>query len=132
MNALRRLLAAAVLVAGISSTAGPDPDTDAVMRVKLAAAQRILGGIALADYASVKTNAATLVTLSGQRGWAALQTPDYELFTTRFRLAAEAVGDAAGKKDLAAVTRAYHELTLSCVSCHTYLRDSPQKSGKSK
>jgi len=127
MKTARRLLIATLLMLGLTSSAGPDPDTDAVMRVKLGAAQRLLGGIALADYALIKSNAATLTTLSGQRGWAALQTPDYELFSTRFRLASEAVGEAAGKKDIDAVTRSYHELTLSCVACHKYLRDERPK-----
>lgn len=112
---------------GIRGHAGPDPGTDAVMRAKLAASQKVLAGIALADFRAVQTNAATLTTLSAQRGWAALQTPDYELFTTRFRIASESLVEAAAAKDTEAVLRSYQELTRSCVGCHTYLRDSHPK-----
>lgn len=108
---------------GIRGQAGPDPETDAVMRAKLAASQKVLAGIALRDFRAVQTNAATLTTLSSQRGWAALQTPDYELFTTRFRIASESLGEAAVVKDMEALLQAYQELTRSCVGCHAYLRD---------
>ena len=115
------------LLMSLQGQAGPDPGTDAVMRAKLAASQRILAGIALADFRIVQTNAATLTTLSAQRGWAALQTPDYEMFTTRFRMASESLGEAASAKDMETLLQSYQELTRSCVGCHTYLRDSRPK-----
>ena len=117
---------------GSRGQAGPDPGTDAVMRAKLAASQKVLAGIALADFGSIHTHAAALTTLSAQRGWAALQTPDYELFTTRFRIASESLGEAASVKDTEAVLRSYQELTRSCVGCHTYLRDRRPKEAPSK
>jgi len=112
---------------GLRGQAGPDPGTDAVMRAKLAASQRILAGIALADFRTVQTNAATLTTLSAQRGWAALQTPDYEMLTTRFRMASESLGESASAKDMETLLQSYQELTRSCVGCHTYLRDRRPK-----
>jgi len=92
---------------GSRGQAGPDPGTDAVMRAKVAASQKVLAGIALADFGAIHTQAATLTTRSAQRGWAALQTPDYELFTTRFRIASESPGEAALAKDTEAVLRSY-------------------------
>jgi cytochrome c556 len=115
------------LLMELRGQAGPDPGTDAVMRAKLAASQRMLAGIALADFRTVQTNAATLTTLSAQRGWAALQTPDYEMFTTRFRMASESLGEAASAKDMETLLQSYQELTRSCVGCHTYLRDRRPK-----
>jgi hypothetical protein len=119
-------------LSGFEGHAGPDPGTDAVMRAKLAASQKVLAGIALADFRSIQTNAATLTTLSAQRGWAALQTPDYELFTTRFRIASESLSESASSKDMESLLRSYQELTRSCVGCHTYLRDSRPKGASSK
>lgn len=104
-----------------------DPDTAAVMRQKLATSQRILGGLAVADFGLIQTNASSLVTLSGQRGWTALQTPDYELFSTQFRASAEALVKAAKVRDIDAAVEAYSELTVSCVACHKYLRATPKK-----
>lgn len=123
-------LAVAALGAVVWSSAvrAADVDTATVMRSKLAVAQKILGGLATADFALVQTNAATLVSLSGQRGWAALQTPEYELFSTQFRLSAESVAKAAKRRDTDAMVSAYSDLTVSCVACHKYLRDSRKSS----
>ncbi|MBX3734069.1 MAG: hypothetical protein KF791_15950 [Verrucomicrobiae bacterium] len=128
MKSISSLGSAALLAAGIGwqPVQGADAATAAVMRSKLAAAQRILGGLAVADFPQVETNATTLVTLSGQRGWAALQTPDYELFSTQFRLASESLVKAAKVRDVDAATLAYSDLTISCVACHKYLRQVPK------
>ena len=107
-----------------------DAETAAVMRTKLAASQKILGGLAMADFALIRTNAATLVSLSGQRGWTALQTPEYGLFSTQFRISSEAVSKAAKGRDLDAAVAAYADLTTSCVACHKYLRDAQSTAGR--
>lgn len=119
-------------LSGFEGHAGLDPSTGAVMRAKLSASQKVLAGIALADFRLIQTNAATLTTLSAQRGWAALQTPDYELFTTRFRIASESLSEAASKQDMESLLQSYHELMRSCVGCHTYLRDSRSKGSSLK
>lgn len=120
-------LALLALAAPLVGTLGAaDADTAAVMRTKLAASQKLLGALVTADFAQVQTNASTLVSLSGQRGWAALQTPQYELFSTQFRLASEELVKAAGARNMEASASAYNELTTSCVACHKYLRD-PQR-----
>jgi cytochrome c556 len=114
-------------LSGFEGLSGPDPSTDAVMRAKLTASQKVLAGIALSDFQSIQTNAATLITLSSQRGWAALQTPEYELFSTRFRIASESLSAAATSKDMESLLGSYQDLTRSCVGCHTYLRDGRPK-----
>lgn len=124
LKPMAAILAMAAVFGGNLDAA--DPDTAAVMRTKLAASQKILGALVTADFAQVQTNASTLVTLSGQRGWAALQTPEYELFSTQFRLASEGLIKAAGARNMDASATAYNELTTSCVACHKYLRD-PQR-----
>ncbi|MFO1458027.1 MAG: hypothetical protein U1G08_01360 [Verrucomicrobiota bacterium] len=113
-------------LAGVRTWAA-DADTAAVMRQKLATSQRILGGLAVADFGLIQTNAASLITLSGQRGWMAMQTPDYELFSTQFRVSAEALVKAAKVRDIDAAVEAYSDLTVSCVACHKYLRATPKK-----
>lgn len=115
-----------MILSGIRAR-GADPDTAAVMRQKLAMSQRILGGLAVADFGLVQTNATSLVTLSGQRGWTAMQTPDYELFSTQFRVSAETLAKAAKVGDIDAAVEAYSDLTVSCVACHKYLRTAPKK-----
>ena len=121
------LLALLLMIpSGIRALAA-DADTAAVMRQKLAASQRILAGLAIADFGLIQTNANSLVALSGQRGWTAMQTPDYELFSTQFRVSAEALAKAAKVRDIDAAVEAYSDLTGSCVACHKYLRATPKK-----
>lgn len=121
------LLALLLMIpSGIRALAA-DADTAAVMRQKLAASQRILAGLAIADFGLIQTNANSLVALSGQRGWTAMQTPDYELFSTQFRVSAEALAKAAKVRDIDAAVEAYSDLTVSCVACHKYLRATPKK-----
>ena len=121
------LLALLLMIpSGIRALAA-DADTAAVMRQKLAASQRILAGLAIADFGLIQTNANSLVALSGQRGWTAMQTPDYELFSTQFRVSAEALAKAAKVRDIDAAVEAYLDLTVSCVACHKYLRATPKK-----
>lgn len=127
-----KILMAGALAASLWSSRvhAADADAASVMRIKLAAAQKILGGLAMADFPLMQTNAAALVSLSGQRAWVALQTPEYELFSTQFRLSAEALSKAAKGRELDAAVAAYSELTASCVACHKYLRDSPKVTGR--
>lgn len=121
-----KALVAVTLSAGVwcATLQAAEADTAAVMRSKLAAAQKILAGLATADFPQIQSNAATLVSLSGQRGWMALQTPEYELFSTQYRLSAESLAKAAKLRDTDAAVTAYSDLTTSCVACHKYLRDA--------
>jgi cytochrome c556 len=63
-----------------------------------------------------------LVKLSQASGWMARQTPEYELFTTEFRRAAAELSRAAAEKNMDGATLAYTQMTVSCVSCHKYMR----------
>jgi hypothetical protein len=126
------LAAMAPLLLGTSPTT-PDraPAKDAtseVMRQKLGHSQQVLRGLALQDFALIKTNAVKLVRLSQTGGWAARQSPDYDLFTMEFRRSAEALSAASDAGNIDAATVAYTQMTFSCVSCHKYMRTG--RSGK--
>jgi len=109
-------LAGTVLGAG-------DPMTAEVMREKLGLSQQLLKGLALQDFTSMRAGADRLVKLSQASGWTARQAPEYELFTTEFRRAAAEMSRAAADKNIDGATLAYTQMTVSCVSCHKYLRD---------
>ena len=113
---------ACVWVAGSAVGAG-DPLTAEVMREKLGLSQKVLKGLALQDFASMRSGADRLVKLSQASGWTPRQTPEYELFTTEFRRAAAELSRAAADKNIDGATLAYTQMTVSCVSCHKYLRD---------
>lgn len=125
-------LAALALVVPLLIAAAPgDEGTAEVMRLKLSHSQQVLRGLALQDFALIKANSQRLVRLSHTSGWAARNSPEYELFTTEFRRAAEELGRAADAKNIDGATVAYTQMTFSCVSCHKYMRGAPaQKTGK--
>lgn len=120
------LLVAALAVLGVlrwnSPAAGADTSTAEVMKQKLTHAQDILRGISLEDYAGIEISARKLKQLSQATGWFARQTPEYELFTAELRRQTDALERAAKNRNIDAATLAYFQLTVSCVSCHKYLR----------
>jgi hypothetical protein len=98
-------------------------DVSALMHKKLAHAQRILEGIAVADLDLVGQNAADLLVLSKQVQFKVLKTPQYELHANEFRRALEDVQKGVKQKNLDAATLGYMDLTMSCVRCHKHVRE---------
>jgi hypothetical protein len=115
-------LGATGLMTGLRVAVAADQPTTEVMRLKLAHAQGVLEGIAKEDYDRIALNAQKLVQLSQSTGWYSRQTPEYELFTTEFRRHAQTLVKAAKEKNIDAATGAYMQMTVSCVSCHKYMR----------
>lgn len=127
------LLAVAALLGPWSpwgrTTAAHDSDTAEVMRLKLTASQEVLRGLALQDFGLMRTNAVKLSRFSRAAGWAARQSPEYELFTTEFRRAADELARAAEARNIDGATVAYTQMTFSCVSCHKYMRGAKPGGG---
>ena len=94
------------------------------MRKKVAYSQQVLVGITLEDYGLIANNAEKLVELSNKTNWYSRQVPEYELFLNEFRRSAEQLMEAAKRKNLDAASLAYVQMTLSCVSCHKFIRQS--------
>ena len=94
------------------------------MRQKLAYSQQVLVGITLEDYGLIANNAEKLVKLSNKTNWYSRQVPEYELFLNEFRRNAQELVEAGRQKNLDAASLAYVQMTLSCVSCHKFIRKS--------
>ena len=92
------------------------------MRQKVAYSQQVLVGITLEDYGLVADNAKKLVELSNKTNWYSRQVPEYELFLNEFRRNAQQLMKAGEEKNLDAASVAYGQMTLSCVSCHKFIR----------
>ena len=99
--------------------------TRALMQEKLKEAQSVLGSVATGDFGALEKSAKHLVELSNRTNWYSRQTPEYDLFLNGFRRNAEGLVKAAADKNLDAASLAFVQLTLSCVSCHKYLRVAP-------
>lgn len=104
-----------------ATTAGGD-ELREFMRAKLKHSQNVLEGLVLNDFEKVGKGAQEMSLLSLAATWQVLQTPDYLEYSRKFRTAADALGEAAKKRDLEASTKAYNTLTVRCVECHKYVR----------
>jgi hypothetical protein len=117
----------ASLFAGTKSTdtrAENESGVKEAMRQKLAYSQQVLVGLTLEDYGLIVNNAEKLVELSNKTNWYSRQVPEYELFLNEFRRKAQEVMEAGKQKNLDAASLAYVQMTLSCVSCHKFIRKS--------
>ena len=93
-----------------------------VMKFKLYYAQGTLEAIATENYSLLATNAQKLSALTKEVSWRIRHTPDYERLTTDFRRQTDALAKAAKDNNVDAATVAYFQMTVSCVTCHKYLR----------
>jgi hypothetical protein len=109
-------------VAGDDDNAPPDK-LSKYMRIKLVHSQKILEALALEDYEQLAKHAQDLKLLSQESNWNVLETEQYVQHSNDFRRRADAVMNAAKKKNLDGAALAYVELTLNCVQCHKYVRD---------
>jgi hypothetical protein len=100
-----------------------------LMQKKLTASQKVLEGLALNDFKQIGKQADELIDVSKQAEWAVLKTPQYELHSNDFRRTAENLGKSARDKNIDGAALAYVELTLVCVKCHKYVRETRNTSG---
>ena len=94
-----------------------------LMQKKLQNAQKVLEGIALADFRKISTSAEELIQLSKTEEWHVLRTPRFELYSNEFRRAADNLIQKANDKNIDGAAYAYVELTLVCVRCHQHVRE---------
>ena len=119
--------AVAVMLAGFLVAAGKSapPPTNNVrdyMRVKLGHSQKVLEGLTTEDFDEIAKNSQAMSLLSQATNWQVLQTPEYLQQSQDFRRTADALTEAAKKKNLDGAALAYVELTMKCINCHKYVR----------
>ena len=97
------------------------------MRTKLEYSKKVLEGLTLEDYAAISKNAKALKRLSEAAEWEVPtipNAPDYLMFTTEFQRLADEMDRKARDKNIDGATLAYLRLTMNCVTCHKYVRQS--------
>lgn len=92
------------------------------MRAKLNHSQRVLEGLTVEDFDMIAKHAQELSLLSQATTWQVLQTAEYRERSTEFRRSADALSEAARKKNLEGAALAYVDVTMKCVNCHKYVR----------
>jgi hypothetical protein len=109
----------------VSRTERPaSADLHSIMKKKLVTSQKILEGIALEDFKKIQSSGEELMALSKETEWRVLRTPEYELQTGSFRRAAQDLVKSAEARNVDGAALAYVELTMTCVRCHKYVRDT--------
>jgi hypothetical protein len=129
MNRTRLFALVLLFVTPVAIAQDRKPQKDeSFMKRKLAAAQKLLGAMAVNDFASIKENASILNDLSKLAAWKLVETPRYESYSDEFQRITLKMANQAEKKDLDAVALSYVDMTLTCVKCHQHVRE--QKIGR--
>jgi len=127
---MRKLLAmlALLVIGGIAADTNAQKKTEGtlhdLMQKKLKNAQLVLEGVAIADFGKITRGAETLIQISKTAEWRVIGSPRYDMHSNEFRRAAENLIQKAKDKNIDGAAFAYVELTMSCVRCHQYVRDT--------
>lgn len=106
-------------------------DSKKFMQRKLDSSVAIVKGLAVEDFDLISKSGQDLLLLSHEADWNVYQTQDYLAMSRDFRGSAQRLRDTANAKNLDGATLAYFEVTLNCVRCHKYVRQShPRQKSK--
>ena len=95
------------------------------MRQKLEYSKHVLEGLAREDFPLIVESARKLKALSMAAEWEVPTIPNVEEYlplTTEFQRITDDMIKKAKAKNLDGVTLAFNRMTMSCVSCHKYIR----------
>jgi hypothetical protein len=95
-----------------------------LMNKKLDHAKQILEGVSRNDFDRIADHANDLISLSNREEWMILKTPTYELYSNAFRRSAEDLIRHSKAKNIDGTALAYLDMTMSCVKCHRYVRET--------
>jgi len=93
------------------------------MQRKLSHAQKLLEGLALADFDKIAKGADDLRLCALEASWMSVATPKYKLFSNDFVRDLDGMKKAAKDKNVDAAALAYVDMTLTCVKCHQHVRE---------
>jgi hypothetical protein len=133
---MRRLILLIVIVVFVVAVLGPvlwgfgakaappkPDDAAALMQKKLTHAQKLLEGLALADFDKIGASARELMALSKQVEFRVFKTAQYDLYSNDFRRALDDIRKSVKQKNLDAATLGYMDMTMTCVRCHKHVRE---------
>jgi hypothetical protein len=114
-----------LIVAGFLIGSGQSEEPNTIrdfMRAKLSHSQKVLEGLTTENFDMIAKNSQEMSLLSQATNWQVLQTEEYLQQSRDFRRTADALTEAAKKKNLDGAALAYVELTMKCINCHKYVR----------
>jgi hypothetical protein len=93
------------------------------MQEKLVHSQRILAAILSSDFALLERETTALRRITELPAWRILQGPEYLRQSEAFLKVLGELDDAAKNRDLDAAAQRFSALTMTCFSCHRYMKD---------
>ena len=110
-------------------TVSPDQEEEATdlskfMRRKLTASNQVLEGLVTDDMARVDEAAERLLKMSHAERWRASNDMMYMHHSRQFRRSVEKMQDKANQKSIDGAARAWIDVTMSCIRCHEWVRDT--------
>lgn len=93
------------------------------MRKKLELSKGALEGLTLEDYPLIAKNARELKALSLDAEWQVSPNANYLRLSNDFQAQADDLARKAQARDLDGATLAYVQMTLSCIKCHSLVRE---------
>lgn len=93
------------------------------MKKKLEYSERILEGLTKADFESISKNAKMMRQLNKIEEFVRGRDEAYDFHLKSFHYANRELIRQCAEEDIDGAALAYTQLTLSCVNCHTHLRD---------
>jgi len=106
---------------------GADREASLWMTRKLDHSQKILAGLTKGDFAMVKKSAEAMRIVAYLAKADAADLPEYRRQVRYFDDANKELIRQADNKNVNGATLAYTQLTLSCVQCHTVVRDAKSR-----
>lgn len=120
----------AALLAGAAWSADGDDEPrgkDAVrafMRGKLDASSDVLEGLTTERFDLIADGADRMRLMSKKAAWNSIKTDQYVQYSQEFQRTTEQLAKAAREKKLDAAALAWTQVTLNCINCHRYARDT--------
>jgi chemotaxis response regulator CheB len=131
---LRAINALTLVMASLAcaGTIGQEPEKPLAvfMRTKLIHSQKVLEGLTTENFDLIAKESQKISLLTLAEQWQVLHTQEYEQHSREFRRTADALTAAAQKKNIDGAALAYVELTMKCVNCHKYLKQSRMAQAK--
>lgn len=124
-------LAGLALTASLLAARGQEPKRPPsraeFMHLKLEYSKKVLEGLTLEKFETIVKNARALKTLSEAAEWEVPTIPnagEYVVFTTEFQRLTDELAKKAREQNIDGATLAYLRLTMNCVNCHKYVRQT--------
>jgi len=110
-------------------TPPPRPPTphQLLMREKLKYSNKALEGLSMGDCRMIEEAGKKLGVISRTAAHQIIPTEQYRLMSKNFQEQAEDLERHAREKNLDAATMDHMRITLTCVQCHSYLREKRPK-----